>query len=502
MKSNESPMGSWSTCVMIAWLAVVLIVTSGRMAEASVLAVCNDHVLSRYDVNGGAINYHSTVWSSGYGHVRDAWVDASNDDIYYLTIQGNYEGLSRNSTQIISWDHSWSYNTIGHFAVDPLRRKIITEVEQSAHLTHPDTWLNRRNLDTGSFEETIYSAQESYSYVYRVNAAGWEYWTRDYYHEIEDVAINPFSGQVYWTDSTEGTIRRMNLDGTGGQVVYSGLINPESLALDVAAGRLFFTDDGDATHLPGIYTASMDGSSAVGVAVSGFADDQHFGGLAVDPSTAKLYWTETPTGGGASTLFTADYDGTNVAQFLNASGDPIHGGVISLGLDPGITPQNPLMPDWIDPDNNFHFQAIPVPREQTIFFDPEYAIGYDFSVTGSTFASVMLPHVGDGMFQLFLWNGSQFIFEGDLAAGEQFFFGGDGVDLFRILGIEDLEVEVGDPTGFLTALGFTAEGSVDVTMAPITEPPTDVVVPEVSSIVVWSLLLGTFAVAARFRRRK
>ncbi|HEY2654694.1 MAG TPA: hypothetical protein VGI55_02825 [Solirubrobacteraceae bacterium] len=38
----------------------------------------------------------------------------------------------------------------------------------------------------------------------------------------DGVAIDPAAGTIYWADTTAGTIRVANLDGTGARTLYTG----------------------------------------------------------------------------------------------------------------------------------------------------------------------------------------------------------------------------------------------------------------------------------------
>src|SRR5439155_16677863 len=85
---------------------------------------------------------------------------------------------------------------------------------------------------------------------------------------------------------------------------------------------------------------------------------------------------------------------------------------------------------------------VPCPTSGSRWIDPPYAVGYDFTIrpaTGSpNFGSVMLPNIGDGLYDLYLFDPGQqqFVFAQTLPGLEQHVFAGDGVDRFRILGIE------------------------------------------------------------------
>jgi hypothetical protein len=108
---------------------------------------------------------------------------------------------------------------------------------------------------------------------------------------------------------------------------------------------------------------------------------------------------------------------------------------------------------------------------QTLSFDPPVAIGYDYAIgTGNpNFASVTLPTgIGDNMFDLYLFNGTDFFIKTHLAGGNTFTFDPGGVDRFRILGIEpSAGLDPQNPTAFITGLTFVGSGEFTGTMTPI-----------------------------------
>ncbi len=132
----------------------------------------------------------------------------------------------------------------------------------------------------------------------------------------------------------------------------------------------------------------------------------------------------------------------------------------------------------LDPDPTDEFAApytfdIDVEEGVPCFIDPFVAVGYDYE-TGVEdtvkFASVTLPEVGDSLFNLYLFDGSDFyLAERDLESGQTYNFGPEGVNLFRILGIEKANnIDPNDTTAFITELTFTGTGQFTGTMTPIT----------------------------------
>lgn len=119
----------------------------------------------------------------------------------------------------------------------------------------------------------------------------------------------------------------------------------------------------------------------------------------------------------------------------------------------------------------YTFNVSDIAAGEVIFIDPDVAIGYDYEVGADdpNFASVLLPEVGDDLFDLYLWDGSQFVHEAIIAAGTEHHFPDGGVDRFRILGIETAAgLDPNDPTAFVTGLTFVSAGQFTGSMTPIT----------------------------------
>ena len=136
---------------------------------------------------------------------------------------------------------------------------------------------------------------------------------------------------------------------------------------------------------------------------------------------------------------------------------------------------------------NFHISGVG-PTSVT-FIDPKIAIGY-FYETGMgnpNFASVTLPDVGGGKFDLTFLDGGKSVTDA-LNANSQFFFGSGGVSTFEVTGI-DPSAKL-DPTNggaFITGLTFVSAGDFTGTMTPITTEIS--AVPEPST---WAMMIMGF----------
>ncbi len=130
-----------------------------------------------------------------------------------------------------------------------------------------------------------------------------------------DVALDTSNSKVYWTEKIDsgsestGVIRRASLDGSGIEDVLTGLSNGiRGLAVDDVNGMIYWTDHRNDE----IWRADRDGGSPE-VVLSG-VDSPH--DIAIDPAAGFLYWTEgiesaSPTGG---LIRRANLDGSSVVD--------------------------------------------------------------------------------------------------------------------------------------------------------------------------------------------
>jgi hypothetical protein len=208
------------------------------------------------------------------------------------------------------------------------------------------------------------------------------------------------------------------------------------------------------------------------------------------------------------------FNGNNIREFFRTSdfnNDGIPDGaftrqgrvqIVNNPPTPGTTPNNPILPTPNPGFPGFTFPNIPVVPRQTFFFDPEVAIGYDYTVTGGPlFASVLIPTAlpnGDSNFTLELGSFGNF----PLVAGTPFNLLGvnpSGFNAFRISGIDTNEqLDPTNPTAFVTGLSFTDAGTVNLTQTPIVQ--NIATTPETTSVLSF-FALGLVGAASILKRK-
>jgi hypothetical protein len=159
-------------------------------------------------------------------------------------------------------------------------------------------------------------------------------------------------------------------------------------------------------------------------------------------------------------------------------------------VGPDTNPNDNLGPVYV-----FTIQSVG-PNSVT-FIDPVVAVGYEYAIGlgDPNFASVLLPDIGDGVYDVFFDN-----LHHTVLAEQQFFFPQGGVPSFSVLGIEpSAGLDPNNVNAFITGLTFVSEGSFTGTMTPLTLLVPDAAVPLPATMVL--LGAGLAAMALCWRRR-
>ncbi len=173
------------------------------------------------------------------------------------------------------------------------------------------------------------------------------------------------------------------------------------------------------------------------------------------------------------------------------------------GALPGQTASNPILPNLTPPqdglpvDPGWDFEFVVANPTVPVFIDPDIAVGYTYEMQtlGNSFTGVLLPNIGDGVYDIEVWDGSAWVSAGSATAGDLFSFDpNQEVVLFRVSGIEQsANVDPTSPTAFITGLTFYRAGAVSLSQTPIT-----VSVPEPET---YALALAGVGVLLLSRRR-
>ncbi|VAW37008.1 hypothetical protein MNBD_DELTA02-509 [hydrothermal vent metagenome] len=321
----------------------------------------------------------------------------------------------------------------------------------------------------------------------------------------EDITDLKFYQLLVGDNATSSLYDDRDYGGTLGSYQFDTTVNGESYDWNNATGEWYVHDDALTLHTDtaptgyesGEYIDSGDMTKpAAGVHISVEAGSLN----GVDDFT--LVDPDSRAGGAQEhTLANLAPGATEIHDVLISinSVDDI------LPWRPGDSFLDPIMPDEMTLEGDVWLFWFGAPDGEMTFIDPDIAIGYDYYHgdpfnldfdpldddpyipynPDQNFQSVLLPDLGDGFYDLYLFDTAtdSWVFEAILKAGEEYNFGAGGVDRFRILGIEEyLGIYPTDPTAFVTGLTLVTPGTIAVTMQAITNP-----VPEPSTY----LLLGS-----------
>ena len=136
------------------------------------------------------------------------------------------------------------------------------------------------------------------------------------------IDVDPAAGHIYW--SVANGIYRANLDGTGVTgVITSGLSAVEAIALDTAAGQMYWIQSN--ANKVKINRAKLDGTSQAVLVDDTFGSsfNQNARDLEIDTRAGRLYFTSDLNGAGAIDIVGAvNTDGTNARTLYTSLTTP------------------------------------------------------------------------------------------------------------------------------------------------------------------------------------
>jgi predicted outer membrane repeat protein len=164
--------------------------------------------------------------------------------------------------------------------------------------------------------EMIYFTDRDTDSIYRANSDGTGVEKIVSTPNPAGIALDVAAGKMYWTSyitNTNCTIRRANLDGTNPEVVITRAYGvPNGIALDVAGEKIYWVENG-------IRRANVDGSGDEYIISSSARD------VALDLPAGKIYWTNVTNaygGVGTRTIERANLDGTDIEIVVDQLGTP------------------------------------------------------------------------------------------------------------------------------------------------------------------------------------
>jgi len=167
------------------------------------------------------------------------------------------------------------------------------------------------------FENTIYwTVQENDWDNGRIRAAQIEkdnlIWVAKDLNNPLGLAINSVTRRIYWTEPSEGTIKRANLDGTMTEIVVSGLVNPRGIAVDAMNKKIYWTADEKGGKIGLAQCANLDGTGVQSI-IKGAAPSVKY--IALGLLDVRTTGTIYPTGDVSGDFKVDAFDAALILQF-------------------------------------------------------------------------------------------------------------------------------------------------------------------------------------------
>ena len=161
-------------------------------------------------------------------------------------------------------------------------------------------------------------------------------------HVPEGIALDIAGGKMYWTDTWNWKIRCADLDGSNVTDLVDLLVteigaSARDIAVDIVSGKMYWTSvewtDAESGTTAKIWCSDLDGSNVTDLVTK----QGHINGIALDVADGKMYtsWGErdNTTETWNSKIQCSDLDGSNVTDLVTEAGYPPEG--IALDVSSG-----------------------------------------------------------------------------------------------------------------------------------------------------------------------
>lgn len=121
---------------------------------------------------------------------------------------------------------------------------------------------------------------------------------------VADLVVDLVNNKILWTTYSDGEIRRANLDGSGAEVLISGLSSPHGITIDSTNGFIYWVE------LGAVKRANVDGSG-----VTTIASQSGAGLIFIQIINGELYWSDNTNG----KIYKSNLSGSSVTEVATGS---------------------------------------------------------------------------------------------------------------------------------------------------------------------------------------
>ncbi|MDR9408740.1 MAG: hypothetical protein RI573_07840, partial [Balneolaceae bacterium] len=126
------------------------------------------------------------------------------------------------------------------------------------------------------------------------------------------VSADSDENKVYWSNVTEGSIRRANTDGTNSETVLTELDVPRGVAVDAGSNKLFWAEAGSSSPAIRGVDLGTENAAVEDIVTTGVSSPYH---IALDSESQHIYWVDNAVD--AKHIKRASYDGTTVETVIS-----------------------------------------------------------------------------------------------------------------------------------------------------------------------------------------
>jgi hypothetical protein len=205
---------------------------------------------------------------------------------------------------------------------DGVRLLNLSDGSQSSLYSESD-YVSFLGIALDSVRNQLYFVDNYKSILYRINTDGSDLTTiiptdgkMSGIVRIGQVEVDPNAGKLYWTYGLQSLLRS-NLDGSGQELLFSTDQFLQDIELDLSHGKVYWTSSTGSKNGGSVYRANLDGTQQ-----ETLVDHKMWtvDGLALDVSAGKMYFTDGWATGGLgynSKILSSNLDGSNLSMVLN-----------------------------------------------------------------------------------------------------------------------------------------------------------------------------------------
>ena len=169
-------------------------------------------------------------------------------------------------------------------------------------------------LNLGAQDCNIYWINRGNRIIQRSNVAGLNIQTArpqppTEFNSMFGIDIDGSNGKIYWSDGTNGRIRRADVDGSNEEELFTSFFSYD-IDLDLKDGKVYFSDFSNNIRRSDLNGANLE------IVINPVVNVR---GITVDEKSRKLYWTESSTPGNGK-IKQSNLDGTDQMDIITGLG--------------------------------------------------------------------------------------------------------------------------------------------------------------------------------------